>query len=138
MTRPPEDMIKKTLTYLTLLAAVGLAHAAETFHQGPFNPAEKALMKKGYYMEVFETAKPSGHMLGKIGAPGKPTNDVVIFNFGIEDSQAARAEGRSMRAFNYAPAQAEQFLFAEGWDKYHDRFFTRAYVQEGMDAFAGK
>jgi hypothetical protein len=70
-----------------------------------------------------------------MGAPGKPTNDVVIFNFGIEDSQAARAEGRSMRAFNYAPAQAEQFLFAEGWNKYHDRFFTRAYVQEGMDAF---
>jgi len=107
MTQPPEDMIKKTLTYLTLLAAAGLAHAAETFHQGPFNPAEKALVKKGYYMEVFETDKPSGHMLGKIGTPGKPTNDVVIFNFGIEDSQAARAEGRSMRAFNYAPAQAQ-------------------------------
>jgi hypothetical protein len=22
-------------------------------------------------------------------------------------------------------------LFAQGWEKYHDRYFTRCYVQEG-------
>jgi hypothetical protein len=37
--------------------------------------------------------------------------------------------------FHYSRAMANQFLFAEGWDKYLDRFLTRAYVQEGTDAF---
>ena len=45
-------------------------------------------------------------------------------------------EGQSMAESHYSPAQAEQFLFAEGWDKYHDRFFTRGYVQEGLDAYS--
>ena len=40
-----------------------------------------------------------------------------------------------MAEAHYSRAMAEQFLFAEGWDKYHDRFFTRAYVQEGVDAY---
>ena len=34
-----------------------------------------------------------------------------------------------------ASSQAHEFLFAQGWDKYHDRFFTRCYVQEGEDAY---
>jgi hypothetical protein len=42
-----------------------------------------------------------------------------------------------MASFNYSPQQAEQFLFAEGWDKYHDRYFTRCYVQEGENALRG-
>ncbi len=33
------------------------------------------------------------------------------------------------------PSQAYEFLFAQGWDKYHDRFFTRCYVQEGEAAY---
>ena len=40
-----------------------------------------------------------------------------------------------MAEFHYDRYQAEQFLFAEGWDKYHDRFFTRCYVQEGDNAY---
>jgi len=41
-----------------------------------------------------------------------------------------------MAEFRYTFSMTQQFLFAEGWDKYHSRFFTRAYVQEGMDAYA--
>jgi hypothetical protein len=53
----------------------------------------------------------------------------------MEDAAPAREEGKSMAESRYTSAQAEQFLFAEGWDKYHDRFLTRAYVQEGLDAY---
>ena len=40
-----------------------------------------------------------------------------------------------MASFNYSRPQAEQFLFAESWDKYHDRYFTRCYVHEGENAY---
>jgi hypothetical protein len=40
-----------------------------------------------------------------------------------------------MAEFHYSPSQAHEFLFAQGWDKYHDRFFTRCYVQEGENAY---
>ena len=53
----------------------------------------------------------------------------------MEDAAAARVEGKSMAQSHYSPSQAEQFLFAEGWDKYHSRFLTRPYIQEGMDAY---
>jgi hypothetical protein len=55
--------------------------------------------------------------------------------FGKEDASAARSEGLSMAEFHYNRAMANQFIFAESWDKYHDRFLTRAYVQEGMEAY---
>jgi hypothetical protein len=64
-----------------------------------------------------------------------PPEPILIFVFGKEDVSAARSEGLSMAEFNYDRAMTNQFLFAEGWDKYHDRFLTRAYVQEGMDAY---
>jgi len=63
------------------------------------------------------------------------SQSVVCFVFGIEDAEAARKEGRSMAEFQYGPSQAHEFLFAEGWDKYHDRFFTRCYVQEAENAY---
>src|SRR2546430_13397146 len=47
----------------------------------------------------------------------------------------SRKEGRSMAECHYSPSQAHEFLFAQGWDKYHDRFFTRCYVQEGAAAY---
>jgi hypothetical protein len=47
----------------------------------------------------------------------------------------AREEGKSMAEFRYSRSQAEQFLFAQAWDKYHDRYLTRAYVQEGKEAY---
>ena len=64
-----------------------------------------------------------------------PPAPILIFVFGMEDAAAARAEGRSMAEFHYSRAQAARFIFAEGWDKYHDRFLTRAYVQEAEDAY---
>ena len=44
-------------------------------------------------------------------------------------------QGRSMAECHYSPSQAHEFLFAQGWDKYHDRFFTKCYVQEGENAY---
>jgi hypothetical protein len=60
---------------------------------------------------------------------------VVTFIFGIEDATGARAEGKSMAEFQYTRPTAEKFIFAEGWDKYHDRFFTRCYMKEAQDAY---
>jgi len=37
---------------------------------------------------------------------------------------------------NEAEPRAEQFLVAQGWDNYHDSFFTRAYVQHGAEKAA--
>jgi len=136
-------MIRKTCTLLTIMAVGLTAYAAdeETFHQGPYSAAEQALVDRNLVMEMYRPTEPSGHMLGKMKVtgntkPGDHSDDVVIFNFGREDAEAAKSEGSSMATFNYTPALAEQFLFAEGWDKYHhDRFFTRAYIQEGMAAF---
>jgi hypothetical protein len=64
-----------------------------------------------------------------------PPEPILIFVFGKEDASVARSEGLSMPECNYARAMANQLLFAEGWDKYHDGFLTRAYVQEGMEAY---
>jgi hypothetical protein len=127
-------MIKETVTLLTLLAASLTVHAAESFSKGPFSAAEKSLLRQNLFAELYQPDQPSGHMLGKLKDIGKSLRCVLI-NFGIEDAEAARSEGRSMAMFNYTPAMAEQFLFAQGWEKYHDRFFTRAYVQEGLAAF---
>jgi hypothetical protein len=53
----------------------------------------------------------------------------------MEDAQPAREQGKSMAEFHYSPQQAHEFLFAQGYEKYHDRFFTRCYVQEGENAY---
>lgn len=65
----------------------------------------------------------------------KNASAVLCFVFGMEDAKPAREQGRSMAECKYSPAQAHEFLFAQGWDKYHDRFFTRCYVQEGEAAY---
>jgi hypothetical protein len=104
-------------------------------------PEEQALWDNGMMMELYDPTKQSGHQIVQLKAtkPGAPADTVLMLIFGMEDAAQdaapARSEGESMASFRYSPAQAEQFLFAEGWDKYHDRFMTRAYVQEGMDAF---
>ena len=97
-------------------------------------------------MEMYKPDEHSGHFIGHIDSvtdpkTGKARNTsnksqaVVCFVFGIEDAQPAREQGRSMAECHYSPSQAHEFLFAQGWDKYHDRFFTRCYVQEGEDAY---
>jgi hypothetical protein len=109
---------------------------------------EQALVDKGATMEMYKPDEHSRHFIvhitavtdGKTGQTGHPKapDTAVCFVFGMEDAEPARKEGRSMAEFHYSRSQAEQFLFAQGWDKYHDRFFTRCYVQEGEDAFDHK
>ena len=107
---------------------------------------EQALVNKGAVMEMYKPDEHSRHFIAHIDSvtdpkTGKARNvsdksqSVVCFVFGIEDAESAREQGRSMAEFHYSPSQAHEFLFAQGWDKYHDRFFTRCYVQEGEDAY---
>lgn len=97
-------------------------------------------------MEMYKPDEHSRHFIAHISSAtdpktGKPVNlpskspAVVCFVFGIEDATPARNEGKSMAECKYTPQQAHEFLFAQGWDKYHDRFFTRCYVQEGEAAY---
>jgi hypothetical protein len=100
-------------------------------------------------MEMYEPNEPSRHYIDPVGISSVghktehgfkvekslPAEPILILVFGKEDTSAARAEGRNMAEFHYNRAMTNQFLFAEGWDKYHDRFFTRAYVQEGLEAY---
>ncbi len=94
---------------------------------------EQALVDKGAVMEMYKPD--SGHFIAHIDSvtdpkTGKARNipnksqAVVCFVFGVEDAQPAREQGRSMAECHYSPSQAHEFLFAQGWDKYHDRFFT--------------
>jgi hypothetical protein len=114
--------------------------------QDALTKEEQALINKGAIMQMYKPDEHSRHFIAHIDSvtdpkTGKTRNvpnksqAVVCFVFGIEDAEAAREQGRSMAEFHYSPSQAHEFLFAQGWDKYHDRFFTRCYVQEGEDAY---
>jgi hypothetical protein len=107
---------------------------------------EQALVDKGAMMQMYKPDEHSRHFIAHIDSATDPqtgktrkipkdSQKVVCFVFGIEDAEPAREQGRSMAEFHYSPSQAHEFLFAQGWDKYHDRFFTRCYVQEGEDAY---
>jgi hypothetical protein len=107
---------------------------------------EQALVNKGAVMEMYKPDEHSRHFIvhidsatdpqtGKTRKIPKDSQKLVCFVFGIEDAEPAREQGRSMAEFHYSPSQAHEFLFAQGWDKYHDRFFTRCYVQEGEHAY---
>jgi len=107
---------------------------------------EQALVNKGAVVEMYKPDEHSRHFIAHIDSVTDPktrkTRDipnksqtVVCFVFGIEDAESAREQGRSMAEFHYTSSQAHEFLFAQGWDKYHDRFFTRCYVQEGEGAY---
>jgi hypothetical protein len=134
------------LGLITLVASnYGQSTEGKPFSGTKLTPEEQALLNKGAIMEMYEPNQHSRHFItrlesvidGKTGKPRKIENPqpVLCFVFGMEDAEVARKEGRNMAEVHYSRAQAEQFLFAEGWDKYHDRFFTRAYVQEGMNAY---
>jgi hypothetical protein len=107
---------------------------------------EQVLVDKGAVMQMYKPDEHSRHFIARIDSATDPqtgktrkipkdSQAVVCFVFGIEDAEPAREQGRSMAEFHYSPSQAHEFLFAQGWDKYHDRFFTRCYVQEGEDAY---
>src|SRR5258708_14260346 len=106
---------------------------------------EQALVDKGAIMQMYKPDEHSRHFIAHIDSVTDPqtgrarnvpnkSQTVVCFVFGIEDAEPAREQGRSMAEFHYSASQAHEFLFAQGWDKYHDRFFTRCYVQEGEAA----
>jgi len=134
---------------LLLTLASGLMMAvtsnADNYFTASLTAEEQALYDKGETMELFKPSDHSGHFIEHItatrnGKTGKTVKvedpePILCFVFGMEDAEPARSEGRSMAESHYVQGEAEQFLFAEGWDKYHDRFFTRAYVQEGMEAY---
>jgi hypothetical protein len=107
---------------------------------------EQALVNKGAVMDMYKPKEHTRHFIAHIDSATDPQTrktrkipkdlqKVVCFVFGIEDAEPAREQGRSMAEFRYSPSQAHEFLFAQGWDKYHDRFFTRCYVQEGENAY---
>jgi len=107
---------------------------------------EQALVNKGAVMQMYKPDEHSRHFIAHIDSATDPqtgktrkipkdSQAVLCFVFGIEDAEPARKEGRSMAEFHYSLSQAHEFLFAQGWDRYHDRFFTRCYVQEGEDAY---
>ena len=111
-----------------------------TAYADDFTAEEQALLDKGATMEMYQPNEHSRHFITGIRAEGKAheketPQPVLCFVFGMEDVTPAREEGKSMAEAHYTRSQAEQFLFAQGWDKYHDRFFTRCYVQEGEDAY---
>jgi hypothetical protein len=107
---------------------------------------EQSLVDKGAIMQMYKPDEHSRHFIAHIDSATDPqtgktrkipkdSQKVVCFVFGIEDAEPAREQGRSMAEFHYSSSQAHEFLFAQGWDKYHDRFFTRCYVQEGENAY---
>ena len=111
-----------------------------------FTKEEQALLDKNRTMEMYKPDEHSRHFVARIESAADPktgekrkiskvASAILCFVFGMEDAQPAREQGRSMAEFRYTPQQAHEFLFAQGWDKYHDRFFTRCYVQEGEAAY---
>jgi hypothetical protein len=132
---------------LRLLLTTGAAFAAVASSQADkFTKEEQALINKGMTMEMYKPEEHSRHFVARIDSATDPKTGekriiskdaqwIVCFVFGMEDAKPARDEGRSMAECKYSPQQAHEFLFAEGWNKYHDRFFTRCYVQEGESAY---
>jgi hypothetical protein len=143
--RKPLARVGKKESVLLLIATLMLI-SLSTGKSDTLTREEQALVDKGAVMEMYKPDEPSGHFIAHIDSVTDPTTGkarntsnkskaVVCFVFGIEDTQSAREQGRSMAECHYRPSQAHEFLFAQGWDKYHDRFFTRCYVQEGEDAY---
>jgi hypothetical protein len=129
-----------------VLIAVACLTPASSGKSDNFTPKEQALIKKGAVMQMYKPDEHSRHFIAHIDSATDPktgktrtipsnAQTVLCFVFGIEDAEPARKEGRSMAEFHYGRSQAHEFLFAQGWDKYHDRFFTRCYVQEGENAY---
>jgi|GEM_PF-1993080 len=132
--------LKLLLIIATCFFALGSAKADK------FTKEEQTLLDKNRTMQMYKPDEHSRHFIARIESAADPKTGekrkiskdaqaVLCFVFGMEDAQPAREQGRSMAEFHYTSSQAHEFLFAQGWDKYHDRFFTRCYVQEGEDAY---
>jgi len=137
-------MNKRPLRFLLITAASFLAIGSSQADK--FTKEEQALLNKNRTMEMYKPDEHSRHFIARIDSATDPktgeqrkisknAQSVLCFVFGMEDANPAREQGRSMAECKYSPQQAHEFLFAQGWDKYHDRFFTRCYVQEGEAAY---
>jgi hypothetical protein len=137
-------MNKQPLRLLLISAAFGVALSSSKADK--FTKEEQALLDKNRIMQMYKPDEHSRHFIAQIDSATDPKTGekrkiskdaqaVLCFVFGMEDAQPAREQGRSMAESHYSPEQAHEFLFAQGWDKYHDRFFTRCYVQEGENAY---
>ena len=136
--------MNKPLRLLPIVAAAFITISSSKADK--FTKEEQALLDKNRTMEMYKPDEHSRHFIAHIESAADPKTGekrkiskdaqaVLCFVFGMEDAQPAREQGRSMAEFHYTPSQAHEFLFAQGWDKYHDRFFTRCYVQEGEAAY---
>jgi hypothetical protein len=137
-------MNKRSLRLLLIIAAASMT--LRSTKADNFTKEEQALLDKNRTMEMYKPDEHSRHFIARIESAADPKTGekrkiskdaqaVLCFVFGMEDAKPAREQGRSMAEFHYTPSQAHEFLFAQGWDKYHDRFFTRCYVQEGEAAY---
>jgi hypothetical protein len=137
-------MSKRPLRLFLITAAFCLGLSSTKADK--FTKEEQALLDKNRIMQMYKPDEHSRHFVAHIdSATGPKTGEkrkiskdasaVLCFVFGMEDAQPAREQGNSMAEFHYTPQQAHEFLFAQGWEKYHDRFFTRCYVQEGESAY---
>src|SRR5437870_2643509 len=138
-------MNKRPLRLLLIMAAA-FCVALSSSKADKFTKEEQALLDKNRIMQMYKPDEHSRHFVARIESAADPktgekrkiskdASAVLCFVFGMEDAKPAREQGRSMAEFHYTPEQAHEFLFAQGWDKYHDRFFTRCYVQEGEAAY---
>src|SRR5207244_12733269 len=138
-------LAKPHLRVLLTIAAASVAPFNFTKADTP-TAEEQALVDKGAVMEMYKPDEHSRHFIAHIDSvtdsktkkASKTANNpqaVVCFVFGIEDAEAARKEGRSMAECHYSPSQAQEFLFAQGWDKYHERFLCGCYFQVGVYAY---
>ena len=140
-------LVKAAKPYLRVLLIIAASVLPLNFNKADtLTTEEQALVDKGAVMEMYKPDEHSRHFIAhidsvtdpKTGKTPKMSNNpqtAVCFVFGMEDAEPARKEGRSMAECRYSLSQAHEFLFAQGWDKYHDRFFTRCYVQEGEAAY---
>ena len=136
--------MNKPFRLLLIMAAASITLSSTQADN--FTKEEQALLDKNRTMEMYKPDEHSRHFVARIDSATDPKTGekrkiskdaqaVLCFVFGTEDAKPARDEGRSMAECHYSPEQAHEFLFAQGWGKYHDRFFTRCYVQEGENAY---
>ena len=144
--RPLRLVLITAASFITLVSSKADKPAGRSLDGERFTKEEQALLDKNRTMQMYKPDEHSRHFVAHIDSATDPktgekrkiskdAQSVLCFVFGIEDAQPAREQGKSMAEFKYSPQQAHEFLFAQGWEKYHDRFFTRCYVQEGENAY---
>ena len=144
--RPVRLWAISTVTFTAIACTIADEPARRSRSGGGFTKEEQALLDKNRIMQMYKPDEHSRHFVAhiesaqdpKTGEKRKISKDdsaVLCFVFGMEDAKPAREQGKSMAECKYSPQQAHEFLFAQGYEKYHDRFFTRCYVQEGEQAY---